>query len=138
MIPAAFLRISGTFSLGAGRTGGFDLLALAKCMPRRLKSCELPNVGSVSIVSYSAVSKGNILVNPEKRAVLADFGLAKSLDKPTGLSMSAGFQGTIRWASPEQLDAPGPNGVHTFTSDTWSFGMTALEVRYSDVRWSML
>ncbi|KIO19821.1 hypothetical protein M407DRAFT_82308, partial [Tulasnella calospora MUT 4182] len=68
----------------------------------------------------------NILVNAQYRAVIADFGSARYARDSTGIphNTSAGFGGTIRWASPEVLSGFKPS----LPSDIWSLGWVAWEI----------
>lgn len=67
----------------------------------------------------------NVLVNDHRRAVLCDFGLSTVMqDTSTGLTTGAGFQGSIRWASPEVITG----NPRTLTSDMWGWGCLALEI----------
>lgn len=46
-------------------------------------------------------NQGNVVINAEKRAMLADFGLSEVLmEGPTGLTTSETFKGTLRYCSP--------------------------------------
>jgi serine/threonine protein kinase len=91
-------------------------------------------------------SKANILINKDRRACLADFGLStitgvaayatpgasrtSSISNETLMSFIAG--GTRRWMSPELLD-PEMFGVQgdrpTRQSDCYALGMVIYEVR---------
>ncbi|KAG8912352.1 hypothetical protein FRC00_004703, partial [Tulasnella sp. 408] len=70
---------------------------------------------------------GNVLVNAERRAILADFGLSKALEEgPTGLTTSEGLKGTIQYFSPELvLDK---NMGDSLPSDIWAWACLVLEV----------
>ncbi|KAG6824352.1 hypothetical protein H0H92_007118 [Tricholoma furcatifolium] len=67
-------------------------------------------------VSYTAISKVNILVNDSGRALIADFGLASILP-------SSG--GTLMYKAPEILDSEAYNTKET---DIYAFGCVAYEV----------
>lgn len=73
-----------------------------------------------------------MLVNDHGEALLSDFGLAKVMeDKSAGLSTSNGFQGTIRYCSPEVLQG----SPRDWTSDIWAWGCLASEmnpIRYEN------
>ncbi|KIO17969.1 hypothetical protein M407DRAFT_84447, partial [Tulasnella calospora MUT 4182] len=67
----------------------------------------------------------NVLINDQEVALLSDFGLARAMeDKPTGLSTSHGFKGTIRYCSPEVLHGSSREPE----SDMWAWGCLVLEV----------
>ena len=69
-------------------------------------------------------------MNDEGQACITDFGLSQFWDKP-------GFtaDGTFRWMACELLssDEEEDNPKVSEASDTWAFGMTVLEVRFSIV-----
>lgn len=70
--------------------------------------------------------KGNVLIGVELQAMLADFGLAQTLeDGPTGLTTSTGPRGTVRYYSPELL---GENAHPDLSSDIWAWACLAFEV----------
>jgi len=77
----------------------------------------------------------NILINDEKRACLADFGitgLIYNLSMRITMSTAYNGKGTTRWMAPELLDPDqfGANGESqpTMGSDIYAFGMVMLEV----------
>lgn len=70
------------------------------------------------------VKPSNILIHPDGRALLADFGLAKA-EGDAGLSLSGDALGTAHYMSPEQARASGaPLDART---DVWSLGVTLYE-----------
>lgn len=72
--------------------------------------------------------QGNVLVNPERRALLADFGLSKALDAgPSGFTTGNDTRGTVRFSCPEiLLDG---EGGQSLANDIWSWACLVLEVR---------
>ncbi|MBL9126826.1 MAG: serine/threonine protein kinase, partial [Verrucomicrobiales bacterium] len=64
----------------------------------------------------------NVVVSPEMRPRILDFGLALTLDEAEGCGR--GFEGTPLYASPEQVRG----GVLTTASDVFSFGSLMFEV----------
>lgn len=97
--------------------------------------CDLKAVSVLSLQCYrmlSAVIQDNILIDKNKTAMVADFGVSSILDRWS--SSSSGHHanighgnGTLRWTAPERL-----NGLRAEKpSDVYSFGITAWEL-YSD------
>ena len=97
--------------------------------------------------NFNSPSKANILVNKDRRACIADFGLTtvtgvtrvpastswiSSISDDTHMSFTAG--GTYRWMSPELLDperfgVPESEGNRpTKQSDCYALGMVIYEV----------
>lgn len=73
----------------------------------------------------SLAFQGNVLVNRDRRALLTDFGLARSMgDAPSGLTTSRVSMST-RYASPEQVKK---NSRGTLESDVWSWACLLMEV----------
>lgn len=59
------------------------------------------------------------------QAILCDFGLARALEMPTGLTTStAAEKGSMWWSSPEVF----LGGLKTKRSDVWAWACTVLEV----------
>lgn len=57
--------------------------------------------------------------------MICDLGLAAVLqDKPTGLTTSDDFKGTIRYCSPQALNG----GAKNLKSDIWAWACVTLEV----------
>jgi len=101
-----------------------------------------------SLLAYTLFTKANILVNKERRACIADFGLstitgiatraaagvsrASLISNDTLMSFTGG--GTRRWMSPELLDPerfgmPESEGNRpTRQSDCYALGMVIYEV----------
>ncbi|KAG8913773.1 hypothetical protein FRC01_004392, partial [Tulasnella sp. 417] len=77
-------------------------------------------------VRHGDLKPGNVLVNPQRRALLADFGLSKALDTgPTGFTTGNDVRGTVRFSSPEVMlqDA----AAQMLENDIWSWGCLVLE-----------
>lgn len=70
------------------------------------------------------VKPSNILIHPDGRALLADFGLAKA-DGDEGLSLTGDALGTPHYMSPEQARVSGQRVDHR--TDIWSLGVTLYE-----------
>ena len=77
--------------------------------------------------------KANILVDQNRHARLADFGLLTVVSDPTNTTATNSFSiaGTTRWMSPELLDPNqfgSENTRPTKESDSYALGMVILEV----------
>ncbi|KAG9021229.1 hypothetical protein FS837_007431, partial [Tulasnella sp. UAMH 9824] len=73
-----------------------------------------------------AFSKGNVLVNPDRRALLADFGLSKALNAaPTGFTTGNDVRGTVRYSGPEILLQG--TVAKSLSNDIWSWGCLVSE-----------
>ncbi|KAK1218197.1 hypothetical protein PQX77_019135 [Marasmius sp. AFHP31] len=72
----------------------------------------------------------NVLITPELKACIGDFGLAHVADSHA-LKLSTSFtsrsKGTMRWLAPELLD-PGLSGVSTMQSDMYAYGCLCYEI----------
>lgn len=75
--------------------------------------------------------QSNILINDNDQASVADFGLARTLQK-TGLTTQLG-PGTPRFMAPELVNLKEEENEFgtrvTKDSDVWAFAMTVIEVR---------
>lgn len=73
-------------------------------------------------------TQSNILIDDQREAIVADFGLAKALnDLDSGganYTLSNGAQVSMRWMAPELSDA-----LYGTPADVYAWGMTALQVR---------
>lgn len=70
----------------------------------------------------SSMKPANVLITPEQRPIILDFGLALNLDEASALS--CGFQGTPHYASPEQAAGK----PITAASDVFSFGSLMFKI----------
>ncbi|KAG9027701.1 hypothetical protein FS837_004190, partial [Tulasnella sp. UAMH 9824] len=78
-------------------------------------------------ILHGDLKKGNVLINTERRALLADFGLSKILEEaPSGLTTSKGLKGTLRYFSPEIIKEMDTG--HPLASDIWAWACLVLEV----------
>ncbi|MED6135834.1 hypothetical protein PIB30_050382 [Stylosanthes scabra] len=76
------------------------------------------------------IKGANILVDPNGRVKLADFGMAKHI---TGQSCPLSFKGSPYWMAPEVIkNAKGYN----LAVDIWSLGCTVLEMATTKPPWS--
>lgn len=76
------------------------------------------------------IKGANILVDPNGRVKLADFGMAKHI---TGQSCPLSFRGSPYWMAPEVIK--NMNGCN-LAVDIWSLGCTVLEMATSKPPWS--
>lgn len=74
----------------------------------------------------------NILLDKAGQIYVSDFGLAKSLESTTQLTMSGQFLGTPRYMSPEQALADAVD----HRSDLYSFGLILYEMVTGDIPFS--
>ncbi|KAM7504779.1 hypothetical protein LguiB_003683 [Lonicera macranthoides] len=76
------------------------------------------------------IKGANILVDPNGRVKLADFGMAKHI---TGQACPLSFKGSPYWMAPEVIK--NTNGCH-LAVDIWSLGCTVLEMATTKPPWS--
>ncbi|XP_025012121.2 mitogen-activated protein kinase kinase kinase YODA [Ricinus communis] len=76
------------------------------------------------------IKGANILVDPNGRVKLADFGMAKHI---TGQSCPLSFKGSPYWMAPEVIK--NSNGCN-LAVDIWSLGCTVLEMATTKPPWS--
>lgn len=85
------------------------------------------------------MTQGNILINDEWQACLADFGLARVSDLTVGTHTS-NHHGSTRWMAPELHD-PDAFGLGRFLrtpeSDVYAFACVCMEVGQRRVHWNM-
>lgn len=78
------------------------------------------------------IRKGNVLVNSDRRALLADFGLSRALDTgPTGFTTGNDARGTVRYSSPEVLLHGA--AAASLPGDMWSWGCLVFEVKLTSL-----
>jgi serine/threonine protein kinase len=69
--------------------------------------------------------KDNIVISPEGRALLCDFGSSRTLLASRSLAqMSSGLKGTINYLAPELIDESNPHAQYSKQTDVWAFSMT--------------
>ncbi|XAR71706.1 Mitogen-activated protein kinase kinase kinase [Bertholletia excelsa] len=76
------------------------------------------------------IKGANILVDPNGRVKLADFGMAKNI---TGQSCPSSFKGSPYWMAPEVIN--NSSGCN-LAVDIWSLGCTVLEMATGKPPWS--
>lgn len=76
------------------------------------------------------IKGANILVDPNGRVKLADFGMAKHI---TGQSCPLSFKGSPYWMAPEVIKNSNGNNLAV---DIWSLGCTVLEMATTKPPWS--
>nr|CAD1824681.1 unnamed protein product [Ananas comosus var. bracteatus] len=74
--------------------------------------------------------RSNLLVDPNGRVKLADFGMAKHI---SGQSCSLSFKGSPYWMAPEVIKN---TNSCSLVVDIWSLGCTVLEMATSKPPWS--
>ena len=81
--------------------------------------------GDLKGVRISIILQANVLIDPEGRACLCDFGLSIMDDGlPTGHT-SSDFGGSLRFLAPELLE----NSRKTAATDVYAFGCLCIEAR---------
>ncbi|KAG1750871.1 kinase-like domain-containing protein [Suillus lakei] len=81
--------------------------------------------------------KTNVLIDGDRKAYLADFGLSGTFKKITGMTYLAKMScrpGAVRWAAPELLSGD-ESAAATTRSDMYSFGSIMLQVLTGNVPW---
>ncbi len=84
-------------------------------------------------------TKKNVLVSPEKRALLTDFGVSRMETLSTGRTNRNGnVGGTIRWQAVEFfkiIDEGDSSQEYTLETDVWAFGMTVYVSGLPNTKW---
>lgn len=73
-------------------------------------------------IVHGDIKGSNVLVDDDIHCLLCDFGLSKVAPSRTSTGMQGA--GTLRWQSPELWTG----GAKSFSSDTYAFAMTVVEV----------
>ncbi|EJD08224.1 kinase-like protein [Fomitiporia mediterranea MF3/22] len=89
-------------------------------------------------IIHSDLKSDNILISPEGRPLICDFGISRVISLSTsfsgypinGQTTTGNVKGSARWMSPEILCSPTDQSPakHTIESDIWAFGMVAYEL----------
>jgi serine/threonine-protein kinase len=74
-------------------------------------------------VVHRDLKPGNVLLTPDGRVLLADFGLAKVLDTDDGLSLPRAMVGTAKYLAPEQVEGQPVDG----RADLYALGVVLYE-----------
>ncbi|MEZ4449846.1 MAG: protein kinase [Nannocystaceae bacterium] len=105
-------------------------LPLAELVPIARTLCQGLAAAHAAGVVHGDIKPGNVLVSPERGAVLTDFGIAQALtDTITPLERSS--SGTPRYMAPEQARAE-PLGPET---DIYAIGVLLYEALTADDLW---
>ena len=83
-------------------------------------------------IVHRDVKPGNIFIEPDGRALLADFGLARSMTGETQLTMTGVAIGTPTYMAPEQIDGIELDG----RGDIYSLGLVAWEMLSGTRPWA--
>ncbi|KAG1750233.1 kinase-like domain-containing protein [Suillus lakei] len=89
-------------------------------------------------VVHGDLTGTNVLIDGDRKAYLADFGLSGTLKRLIGMTYLAKMScrpGAVRWAAPELLSGEEPAVVATTRSDMYSFGSIMLQVLTGNVPW---
>ncbi|KAG1821623.1 kinase-like domain-containing protein [Suillus subaureus] len=90
----------------------------------------------ILMISY----KSNVLIDGDRKAYLADFGLSGTFEKLPGMTYLVKMSchpGAVRWAAPELLSGESDSAATT-QSDMYSFGNIMLQVLTGNVPWCHL
>ncbi|KAK1222896.1 hypothetical protein PQX77_014318, partial [Marasmius sp. AFHP31] len=81
-------------------------------------------------IVHGDMKGANVLITPELRACIADFGLSHVADSHAlklTTSVTSRSRGTMRWLAPELL-IPKPSSVSTRQSDMYAYGCVCYEI----------
>ncbi|KAG1835102.1 hypothetical protein EV424DRAFT_1582716 [Suillus variegatus] len=92
-------------------------------------------------VVHGDLTGTNVLIDSNRKAYLADFGLSGTFKKLAGMTYLAKMSchpGAVRWTAPELLSGEESASAATTRSDMYSFGSIMLQVLTGDVPWCHL
>ncbi|KAG1870673.1 kinase-like domain-containing protein [Suillus subalutaceus] len=98
---------------------------------------------NLNAVIHGDLTGTNVLVDGDRRAYLADFGLSGTLTQFPGmtyLAKTSCHPGALRWTAPELLSAEEVTSASAVTtqSDIYSFGSIVLQVLTGNIPWPHL
>ncbi|KAG2076602.1 kinase-like protein [Suillus decipiens] len=92
-------------------------------------------------IVHGDLTSNNILIGGDGTALLADFGLSRTLVQLSGmtyLAKSSCHTGALRWLAPELSSPEESASIVTTQSDIYSFGSIVLQVLTGELPWSHL
>ncbi|KAG2038943.1 kinase-like domain-containing protein [Suillus americanus] len=91
-------------------------------------------------VVHGDITGSNVLIDDDRKAYLADFGLSGTFSELPGMTYLAKMTchpGAVRWAAPELLSGESDSAATT-QSDMYSFGSIMLQILTGNVPWCHL
>ena len=104
-------------------------LTLKLCVKIALQVAEALDFAHERGVQHRDIKPSNIMIDPDERAWIADFGLAKSMDDEE-LTATGDVVGTVRYLAPERF-----RGESDRRSDIYSLGLTLYEMIEQKPAW---
>ncbi|KAG1841652.1 kinase-like domain-containing protein [Suillus subalutaceus] len=89
-------------------------------------------------VVHGDLTGTNVLIDSNRKAYLADFGLSRTMKKSIGKTYLANMSchpGAVRWTAPELLSGEESASAATTQSDMYSFGSIMLQVLTGHIPW---
>lgn len=114
-----------------------------KLFPAAVHTFSLTEGGHTGLnpIAHGDLTGSNVLIDACGKAYLADFGLAGTINRLTGMTYLAKLSchpGAIRWTAPELLSGEESGSVVTTRSDMYSFGSIMLQVLTGIIPWHHL
>jgi serine/threonine protein kinase len=89
------------------------------------------SAGLLYMANLITLLQVNILISRSRRAFLADFGLATTINSTVRNSSTFRSAGTLRWQAPELLrDDDEVLNTNTMATDIYAFAMVCYEVSH--------